>query len=191
MNASALSAFDFAAAMLDENGVEDRDNSAVADPYRALAGEGRSAPSVTTGWIALRIVECVLGAPMVLLGLAQCGVATLFFAVSFVTDLGWPGSLMALLFSNGLMLAAPGALLCAGRSWAAWFVLVFGLVFGLVSLGLGLSALHVPFIVLGSLLAGFAIAVLVLAAVVRRGGPNRGCGESDGAVHSGWSDGMP
>jgi hypothetical protein len=102
---------------------------------------------------------------MVLLGLMQCGVATIFFAISFIADVGFPRSLTALLFLNGLMLVVPGTLLCLGKSWAAWFVLVFGL----VCLCLGLVATHVPFIVLGSLLAGFAIAILILSMAFPRG----------------------
>lgn len=101
---------------------------------------------------------------MVLLGLMQCGVATIFFAISFIADVGFPRSLTALLFLNGLMLVVPGTLLCLGKSWAAWFVLLFGL----VCQCLGLVATHVPFIVLGSLLAGFAIAILILSTAFPR-----------------------
>jgi hypothetical protein len=139
---------------------------ATGDPYGSPADAVPPAATRGKGELILRIVEWTLGAPLVLLGLAQCGVATLFLSLSFVIEVGFPRSLMALLFSNGLMLVVPGALLCLGRSWAAWFVLIFGL----VSLGLGLAATRVPFLVFGGLLAVFATAVLILAEIVRRSG---------------------
>jgi hypothetical protein len=153
--------------MVEQIAIREREpEPADADPYRTPTTD--AAPAVTrrrTGRIVLRVVEWTLGLPMVLLGLMQCGVATIFFALSFATDVGIPRSLAALLFLNGLMLVVPGAMLCLGKSWAAWFVLVFGL----ASLCLGLVATNPVFLVFGALLTGLAIAILVLAAVFPRG----------------------
>lgn len=138
--------------------------AADANPFQAPAMEAVPATGPGAGQIVLRIVEWLSGLPIVLLGLAQCGVAALSFGLSFVTDVPVTALMTVLLFANGLMLVVPGVLLCMGRSWAAWLTLLFGL----TAFVLGLVTTNAVFLVFGGSLAGLAIVILILAAVFER-----------------------